>query len=1007
MNTTEDFLQDFVDEAKAHIEKIENLFLDIDNLKKSKESINDVFRAIHSIKGTAGFFQLKTIVSLSHAMENVLGKIRSGSITLTDDVIDCLLMCNDILKTMIFDVEMSKKTDITNCLTQLKEISRQNIQSAGSVESKENLMPAKTKVNTAFEDKIISPAIKPWREPSIRVYNKALPLATVTASADIDKKFHDSLEKSAKRGHKIFKVVIPYENGIPGHIKNLYKFIENIREIGEIVDAFTDAAETHNPDEIAKFLRNYDDEEQVRVEFLITSVLELELLCEALEIPPSWVLFITHEHVAKKVPDDYDIVVESADLPKKTESVRVNLKLLENLMGISGEMVLVRNQLLTAFKNNYDEEIMSGIVQNIDNLTSRMQREMMLTRMQPISSLFNKFQRGVREISRNLNKEISIYIEGGDVELDKAMIEALSDPLIHLARNSADHGIEEPDHREKIGKPRKGTITLKAYHKNSYVVIEITDDGSGIDLDEIKRRAVEKRFLTLEQSESISSKDIYKILFYPGFSNAKTVSDISGRGVGMDVVKRNVEKLGGVIGISSRKGAGTAVTLTLPRTLAIMHALVIKTGIHRFAIPQTNVSHVIDLNANSSGTKIEHIHNAREFRFRGKLLPVVDLSEVLKIQSGTISNKIMIVANVFKNEFGLLVDSVYDTEETLVKPVPSYLKPCSAYSGATIMGDGKISMILDPEGIIKMAGIHFEDEIVDEFKISRVEDENVMLEYQSMIFFKCSGPELYAIDMNMVSRVESINVSDIQKIGSENYIRIKNKVIKIIRPESYLPVTNCDYECEKLTVIVPNLVSNPIGILVNNIVDNIKARFALDIEQIKSRGIFGTVIYDESIALILNIYELFEMADPDNYPVTMEAELEVSKSVLSVLIVEDTPFFQHIEAKYLESVGCTVTIAQNGMEALEILRNKKFDAIVSDLAMPVMDGLEFIQHVRKDSRLKDVPVVAVTSMKGGNYINKALEYGFDAYESKLNKETLIRAVYNTVNIKSRKRGIMG
>ncbi|MCL1940793.1 MAG: chemotaxis protein CheW [Synergistaceae bacterium] len=994
----DELLQDFVDEAKVHIERVENMFLDIDGLKKSKESINDVFRAMHSIKGTAGFFQLKTIVSLSHAMENVLGKIRSESMELADNVADCLLSCNDVLKDMIFNVRESEKTDISGCLAQLEAILNQGGQ-VGSIENKKSTplprieQPVRTEEAHNEPVKIITPVMSETEPLKIRVYNNDFPLAVIPASADVDVKFHDLLEKAVKRGHKIFKLAIPYENNIPEHIKNYDKFIENIREIGEIVDAFTDAGKTHNLDEIAQFLMNHDGERQIRVEILITSVLELELFCEALEIPPSWVLYIPPERVMKA---DGAAAAET-NLPKKAESVRVNLGLLENLMSISGEMVLARNQLLTAFKNNYDFKMIGEIVQNIDNLTSKMQQEMMLTRMQPVSGLFNKFPRLIREMSKSLNKEMAIYIEDGDVELDKSMIEALSDPLIHLVRNSADHGIESPDRREKIGKPRKGTITLRAYHKSSYVTFEISDDGGGINWNEVRRRAVEKGFLTLEQSQNMSDKDAYKILFYPGFSNAKTVSDISGRGVGMDVVKKNVEKLGGVVDISSRLGTGTTITLTLPRTLAIVRSLIIETGMHRFAIPQTNVSHVIDLNKNGKETKVEHIHNAKEFRFRGKLLPVVDLSEILGFKRITVSNKVMVVVNVFEKQFGLLVDGVYDTEETLVKPVPSYLKSCVAYSGVTIMGDGSISMILDPEGIVKMADI-FSEDVIDESEIS-TQDENAMLEHQHMMFFRCSGPELYAIDMNMVSRVELIKISDIQKIGDENYARVKGKTMKIIRPEDYLPVTGCDYECERLTVIIPKLVSNPMGILVKEIVDNVKANFALDIEQIKSRGIFGTVAYNEKIALILNIYELFEMADPVNHPV-MKTELEIAKSVL---IVEDTPFFQHVEAKYFEGVGCTVTIAQNGMEALEILKRRNFDAIISDLIMPVMDGFEFIRRVREDSRLRNVPAVAVTSMGTESYINKAIEYGFDAYEVKLNKETLIKTVCNA--IKGEKRGM--
>lgn len=620
----------------------------------------------------------------------------------------------------------------------------------------------------------------------------------------------------------------------------------------------------------------------------------------------------------------------------------------------------------------------------------------MKTRMQPIGNIFNKFPRVIREISKNMNKEIALYIEGKEIELDKTMIEGLADPIIHLVRNSADHGLEIPDEREKAGKKRKGSITLRAYHKSGLVAIEIEDDGAGINVENVKRKAVEKGIVTEEQASKMSESEVHKLIMEPGFSTAKSVSDISGRGVGMDVVRSNVEKLGGVVEIDSKQGMGTTITLLLPRTLAIMKSLIIGCEGQRYAIPQTSITQVISLKEDEIETKLEHINRSKEFRLRGKLLPVINLSDILGLKKNGEQASKIVVLNVFKKQLGILVHSLFDTEETLVKPLPVFLKSCIAYSGVTIMGDGKISLILDPEGLAKKSGISLKPE-PETVGISSSDRDKIMLEYQSMMMFKCSGPETYGIDINMVSRVETVSVSDIEDIGSEKYAKIRGKTLRVIRPESYLPVQKNEYNRKKLTVIIPNLISHPIGILVDKIIDNTKSNFVLDTEQIKAPGIFGTIIYQNRIVIILNIYELFELADPVNHP-KANNDIILSKRVL---IVEDTPFFQHIERKYLEATGCTVTVAENGKEALDILKEQSFDCIVSDLIMPVMGGLEFIQHVRKDSRLREIPAIALTSMTSDSYINRALENGFDAFENKLDKVSLLKTVDSVMNNKIR------
>ncbi len=951
----DEFLLDFVDEAKSHIEKIENAFLDTEQFVKSSDMLNDVFRAIHSIKGTAGFFHLKAIVSLSHAMENVLGQLRSGKLSFSDDMLEALLSSNDLLKQMIYNVGESESVDISNVLSKLEEIPQKpQEKSAGDTQAAAaTLNPPSSHDSTHIA--------KQENAPAPNSTSELLPIT-------LDESHKERIQKLTKRGQKVYTLAISSTH-TPRYHENIGSLFGNVGEIGEIIEARINNAVVS--------LKGLASDTPSELTLIITSVLEQQLLCEALELPP---------YVVARIMPQYDKPAQVSHTIKQEDSIRVNVKLLDSLMALSGELVLARNMLLDVCKSASGREL-HNISQNIDSLTSKLQENIMLTRMQPLGVVFNKFPRVIHETAKALNKEINLAIFGKEIELDKTMLEALADPLIHLVRNAADHGIELPYIREQSGKPAVGSINLRAYNKSGMVAIEVSDDGHGIDIAQVKQKAIDKGIITPEQASTMTAAESFKLLFAPGFSTAKAVSDISGRGVGLDVVRSNIERLGGTVEITSKQGEGTVVTLLLPRTLAIMKSLIIYAAGQRFALPQTAVAQVVRLRQNDD--RLSSTNGAHSFTLRGDILPVVNMSALL--ERDHTRGDYLIIMRAFKRQIALMAENVFDVEETLVKPLPSAIKDCGIYSGATIMGDGGICLILDPEGIVEAAGIHeSEADLPKQKAITR----EIMLEHQNMILFSCSGTETYALDMNMVSRVERVPAESIELIGSNLFAKIKGKPLKIIRPEDYLPVQKQDYTSQTLTIIIPNLISKPMGILAESINDNIRAHFELDTEQIKCPGVFGTIVHDNRIALILNLYELFEVADPDNHPKTKTQSLRKR-----VLIVEDTPFFRHIEAQYLEDAGCVVTTAENGLEALEKLSGGKFDVIVSDIIMPVMDGLEFIKNVRKDPRYRNIPAIALTSMTSESYIDRAMENGFDAFENKLNKETLLKQIKNVTAAK--------
>ena len=489
----------------------------------------------------------------------------------------------------------------------------------------------------------------------------------------------------------------------------------------------------------------------------------------------------------------------------------------------------------------------------------------MQTRMQPLGNVFNKFPRIIRDISKTLSKEITLTIEGEDVELDKSMIEGLTDPLTHLVRNAADHGIETASERETLGKPSSGNIILKAYHESGYVNIDIIDNGRGIETQNIKQKALEKDLMSKSELEKLSNQDILKLIFKPGFSTAEKITDVSGRGVGMDVVKTNIEKLGGSIEIFTTAGEGTTIRLMLPLTLAILQSLIVEVEGERFALPQVNVKEIVKIKKGDDTRKIEFVSGSQVLRLRGKLLPLVHLADVLGIEKSAKTDKSVeiqeslrvFVLKIGSRRFGVVVDTVIGSEEILVKPLPVYLKDAACYSGVTIMGDGKIAMILDAEGIIKVSKLKFIEE-----KVALTADEDIdkgqMNETQNILLFKCSGNETFAIDLSMIARIEEIKREDIECVGDKMHIKHNGSSLRVIRPEDYLSVNKNVAFNEKLYVIIPKLVHHPIGIIAEKIYDNVNTRLNLKTKDIQMECLVGSAVYDNKILLVLNLYELLD-----------------------------------------------------------------------------------------------------------------------------------------------------
>lgn len=480
-------------------------------------------------------------------------------------------------------------------------------------------------------------------------------------------------------------------------------------------------------------------------------------------------------------------------------SVRVDVRLLDRLMNLVGELVLARNQILQ-HPVLREEAGTHGASQRLDMITSELQEGVMKTRMQPIGNAWAKFPRVVRDLAVTCGKQVRLVTEGDDTELDRTILEAIRDPLTHIVRNSVDHGIEPRDARLAAGKGPTGTLTLRAYHEGGKVILEINDDGGGINTAKVKARALERGLITPERAAAMTEHELQGLIFLPGFSTADAVSNVSGRGVGMDVVKTNIEKIGGSIDVQSRLGRGTSIKIRIPLTLAIVPALIVTSQGERYAIPQVNVLELVGLDASQADRDIEHIHNVPVYRLRGNVLPLVYLQQVLQQTGGRAPTaSTIVVVQADDRQFGLVVDAVRDTQEIVVKPLGAELKSIPAYAGATIMGDGHVALIVDVPGIAQLAGLMSDTRVMQLVAAARHrEAAGDDADRQTLLQFEARGGGCFAVPLHTVARLEEIDPQRIETTAGQPVVQYRDGLLPLVRldqpaglPPALLPVIVC------------------------------------------------------------------------------------------------------------------------------------------------------------------------------------------------------------------------
>lgn len=544
-------------------------------------------------------------------------------------------------------------------------------------------------------------------------------------------------------------------------------------------------------------------------------------------------------------------------------SIRVDVALLEKLMTRVGELVLARNQILQ-LNNSVNDAALQNAMQRLNLITSELQEGVMKTRMQPIGNVWSKFPRVVRDLSAMCGKEVRIEMEGKETELDKTIIEAIKDPLTHLIRNTVDHGIERPEVRRQAGKAVEGLLRLRAFHEGGQVIIEIIDDGAGLNLERIRNKAVEKGLISPEAASRLADRDAAQLIFLPGFSTAEKVSNVSGRGVGMDVVKTNIEKIGGSVDLQTRSGQGTTIRIKIPLTLAIIPALIVSCDGDRYAIPQVNLLELVRIEADEVETRVEWIQGAPVYRLRGRLLPLVYLRNVLEIgpgQTGSAARAVnIVVLRADDREFGLVVDAVRDTEEIVVKPLSKQLKGIPAYAGMTIMGDGKVALILDVIGLAQSAHV---------LSASRGRSVNDTGELsgdsantrQTLLVLGVGESHRYAIPIHRVTRLEKLPASSIELADQREVVQYRGEILPLARLSQLLAVP-AGVSGDLLEVVVFTERGTSVGLIVDQVLDIVEADLT-GLHSAHSNGVIGTAVIGGKITDLLDYQAVIHAIDPD------------------------------------------------------------------------------------------------------------------------------------------------
>ncbi|MEW6148941.1 MAG: hybrid sensor histidine kinase/response regulator, partial [Pseudomonadota bacterium] len=879
--------------------------------------LDNIFRLVHTIKGTCGFLGLPRLEALAHAGETLMGKFRDG-MPVTGQAVTVILSSIDRIKEILAGLEATEAEPEGNDRDLIDKLE-------AMVEQGMAAMAAGSTAAGSMAGAVTPVADAPPLAPEPPAAAAPAPAKELTTGTLIEQ----TLERPLR----------------PGEVS-----------LDELERAFRETAiEAPAPAPVAK----------------------AEPAAEApvADAKPAKERAAPKKSIADETASEGDRIAN--------QSIRVNVDTLEHLMTMVSELVLTRNQLLEISRRNEDTEFKVPL-QRLSNVTAELQEGVMKTRMQPIGNAWQKLPRIVRDLSSELGKQIELEMHGADTELDRQVLDLIKDPLTHMVRNSADHGLETPAERLAAGKGEQGTIRLSAYHEGGHIIICIADNGRGLNTEKIKAKALSSGLVTEAELEKMSEAQIHKFIFAPGFSTAAAVTSVSGRGVGMDVVRTNIDQIGGTIDIKSVAGEGSSVTIKIPLTLAIVSALIVEAAGDRFAIPQLSVVELVRARANSEH-RIERIKDTAVLRLRNKLLPLIHLKKLLKIDDGAASdpeNGFIVVTQVGSQTFGIVVDGVFHTEEIVVKPMSTKLRHIDMFSGNTILGDGAVIMIIDPNGIAKALGAAGSSahDMGDENGAHHIGSGE---QTTSLLVFRAGSSQPKAVPLGLVTRLEELPADKIEFSNGRYMVQYREQLMPLVAMEG---VTIASQGAQPILVFADD--GRSMGLVVDEIIDIVEERLNIEVGGSGS-GILGSAVIKGQATEVIDVGHFLPMAFSDWFT---RKEMKPSLHSQSVLLVDDSAFFRNMLAPVLKAAGYRVRTAPTAQEGLAALRAQSFDVILTDIEMPDMNGFEFAEVVRSDNNLAATPIIGLSALVSPAAIERGRQAGFHDYVAKFDRPGLIAAL---------------
>jgi two-component system chemotaxis sensor kinase CheA len=951
----ENALSEFFAEADEIIERVNNHLARVEHEGLNAETIDSVYRDIHTLKGSAQLFGFKNIGMVAHALEACLEPVRKKKTDLTNELLDQAFKCLDLIDRLLKDPDKDLDDD------------------PGIRMEVQTLIPQLISIATSLFG------------GNHKVVNEGVVIA---------------------EGNERLQLSLNENQNVLGEIKREVRQEQRVEAEHLIKQEITlkpgiDVRENKVEQQVVA-----KEAKPVKLNTVTENTMVAPNKQQISETPKA-------QEEAKRGKSESESQEGGAG---ESSTIRVQVGLLDRLMNLVGEMVLVRNQVLQYSLKSDDYEFLN-LSQRLDLVTSELQEDVMRTRMQPIGTILTKFQRVVRDLARDLGKHIDLTIKGSETELDKSLLEAIKDPLTHIIRNSCDHGLETIEERKKVGKAEVGHILIRSFHEGGQVVIEISDDGRGLNYQRILEKAVEKKIVAPEKAQQLSEREIGLLIFAAGFSTAEQVSAISGRGVGMDVVRTNIEKVGGIVDLNSVQGKGTTLRLRIPLTLAIVPAMIVKSGGELFAIPQVKLQELVRVDMDDDGPKVELLQGFPVYRLRGQLLPLVFMDEVFGLVAANSDVNKKRIYNIVVltgdgDPFGLVVDEIRDTADIVVKPLSQFLKKLSVYSGATIMGDGSVSLIVDVMGLGEKARVintGMKKQELDALGASTAKVFGVQT--QELLFFELNTPGRYCLPLALVQRLEEFNVSKVEVSGKERIVKYRDSILPIISLNEYMKFKpREDRKTDKISVIVVTKRRRIFGIEVNQILDVLDVSTEIETPLKETAGILGSIIVGNQIATVVDVLAIIEdiISGDDLLPLTARRARKESSSVkaskpLKILFAEDTLFFIRQVTKILETAGHEVFHVGDGELAYKQLRNSPvgtYDLIISDIEMPNMNGFDLAKTVRKDPNFSRIPMIALTTRFKESDVTFGRECGFNRYLEKIKTEQLLEAIREEVGGKA-------